>query len=188
MFPPCIALYLPLIWARAHPLLASGTPHALAAQQGHRQHARWSAPKQVAGCVQVHEDANPCSQHISGRTRFSHVTPTSGAWDHANQGGLPTLQGEASRAVGAHRLNAASSRSHALLTLVVDMPATASSSPTTARVLIPCKKARLRGCVVVATHTNTIACLLAPTRLLCLPDVPIKSHSSMAAMLRVFSA
>lgn len=70
------------------------------------------------------------------------------------------LQGEASRAVGAHRLNAASSRSHVLLTLVVDSPATASSSPTTARVLYPCKEVLVLGCVA-QRHTERNLCLLA---------------------------
>lgn len=43
-------------------------------------------------------------------------------------------QGEASRAVGAHRLNAASSRSHALLRVLVDMPPGPDRSPTVAQV------------------------------------------------------
>ena len=43
-------------------------------------------------------------------------------------------QGEASRAVGAHRLNAASSRSHALLRVLVDMPTGPDHSPTVAQV------------------------------------------------------
>ena len=115
------------------------------------------------------------------------MTSARGAWHNVDKGILLSLQGEASRAVGAHRLNVASSRSHALLSLVVDVPATASSSPTTARVLIPCNSSLLSGCAVMAAYLDTYACLLAPIPLLCLLDVP-KITSLHVIMLEVFSA
>lgn len=64
-------------------------------------------------------------------------------------------QGEASRAVGAHRLNAASLRSHALLRVLVDMPPGRDRSPTIAQV-------RPFPCIVLPVLRCTLLALVLP--------------------------